>query len=168
VNQAHLVPLGGLKGYDLGWTPNNIPVFLNTTDAAQGFWRVTFPSAGSYTLSLSGIGTQAVTVAAQPSPPTPPTTSGVYPTVQLLDLRPLGTVAARTATLSFNGTYPAAGFDLPGFLFGLEVILFADINDTSTLRFNASAGKMRVYNSSGEVSGTVTFSTRALIIGSAA
>ena len=118
-------------GVDLGWSPNGKAVYLTGQQAALGLWRIIFPVAGSYTLTLSGLGTIDVTAIGS----APVNTS---PTIAVLHPAPLNRQPSKLLRLAFSGTYPAGGLDLSSAQIGLAGILFADLNDDATYRYTWS------------------------------
>lgn len=155
---GHRVTSGRATGFDLGWTPNGKQVYLTTAQAGLGFWRITFPSTGGYTLDFGALGTVAVTVSSSPPAPTTPTWTVLHP-------NPMNRQPSKIGTVSFSGTYPSGGIDMTEAQIGLYGVLFADFNPVPPLQFSWAGEKLHVYNASGEVSGSVTFSTKALFIG---
>jgi hypothetical protein len=159
---GHRVTVPGAVGIDQGWSPDGELVWLDPgwNQCALAFWRLTFPSTGSYTVTLAGIGTIPVTVASAAPAPT-------VPTWTLLHAMPMGRGPAKVGLLSFNGTYPAGGLDVNDALVGLGGIFFADIVFDGTYSYSWSANKLHVYNTSGEVAGgsALQFATSALFIG---
>jgi len=158
-NTTHTNGLTGYVAVGMGWKPDNVPFWLGPGQAVQAFWHITFPSAGSYSLVLANVGTTVVTVNAAPSGPTPP----VY---WVIDFNPLNRKPSVILGLSYNGTYPSGGLDLASAQIGLQGVQYAGINDTASYRFSWTANKLHVFNSSGEVSGSINFTTAGLFIGS--
>jgi len=163
---SHTLSTGGRTSIDAGWSPDDVPVYLSPWDAALGFWRVQFPAAGTFTFVLtdnsdaSEIGEAAFVVAAAPPSPT-------LPHVEVLKVNPLNRQISMLIRLSFSGTYPNGGLDLPGTYIGRESYLFADINVAPPYQFSWEAGKLKVYDALGELAAdaSVTFSTTAIFIG---
>jgi len=156
--RGHGVGFFGRGGIDLGWTPNGKQVYLTNLQCALGLWRILFPSAGAYTVTLSGFGTIGITAASGP----PVSTS---PVAVVLHQSPLNRQPSKLLKLTFSGTYPSGGLDLLPSQIGLTGVLFADLNDDATYRYTWAAGKLRAWTSSGEASGTVTLSTTGLFFG---
>jgi len=148
----------GRPGVDLGWSPNGKAVYLTSTQCALGLWRLTFPSAGNYALTLSGLGTIGVTAIGS----APVITS---PTIAVLHPSPLDRQPSKLLQLTFSGTYPTGGLDLTPDQIGLHGILFADLNDDATYRYTWSGNRLRAWTGSGEASGTVSLSTVGLFFG---
>lgn len=155
--RAHGVGATGRTGIDQGWHPDAKLVYLSGTECALGLWRIQFPSVGAYTISLANLGTVAVTVAAS--------TGLNLPSMTLLNRDILNRQPSSLWQISWNGTYPAGGFDLPESQLGIGGILFADILPLPPLQFSWNAGKLHIYNASGEISGAVSFTTTGLFIG---
>jgi len=145
-------------GVDLGWSPNGKAVYLTPTQCALGLWRLTFPSAGNYTLTLSGLGTIGVTATGS----APVITS---PTIAVLHPSPLDRQPSKLLRLTFSGAYPSGGLDLIPDQIGLRGILFSDLNDDATYRYTWSGNKLRAWTGSGEASGIVSLSTIGLFFG---
>ncbi|MCW3097969.1 MAG: hypothetical protein JWL77_3587 [Chthonomonadaceae bacterium] len=155
--RGHGVPVSR-PGVDLGWSPSGKSVYLTPSQAALGLWRLTFPTAGTYTVTLSGLGTLGFTVVGS----APVVTS---PMVMVLHPSPLNRQPSKLLQLTYQGTYPTGGLDLPADRIGLRGILFADLNDDATYRYTWSGGKLRAWTGSGEASGTVSLATVGLFFG---
>ena len=156
--RGHGVGANGRRGLDLGWTPNGKTVYLTARDAALGLWRMQFPLAGSYTVSLSGLGTIAVTAIGM----APVLTS---PSVVVLHPNPLNRQPSKLLQLTFAGVYPVGGLDLVSDQIGLRGVLFADLNDDATYRYTWSGDRLRAWTASGEATGTVSLATVGLFFG---
>ena len=156
--RGHGVSSTGRRGVDLGWSPNGKQVFLTGRDAALGLWRILFPSAGSYTVTLSGFGSLAYTVASGP----PASTS---PVVAVLHPAPLNRQPSKLLKLTFSGSYPAGGLDLLPDQIGLRGVLFADLNDDASYRYTWSGNRLRAWTGSGEAAGAVSLATVGLFFG---
>lgn len=158
---GHSVPYSGRRGLDMGFAPDAKQVYLTPIFAALAMWQVVFPSAGTYTLTLSGVGTATATIIGT----APVITS---PTIHVQHPAPLNRQPSKLLLLTFTGTYPAGGLDLLPSQIGLSGILFADLSDSGTYRFtwNSSTNKLQAWTSSGEASGTVALSTSGLFFGS--
>jgi hypothetical protein len=156
--RGHGVPYTGRRGVDLGWSPNGKPVYLTALDAALGLWRIQFPVAGSYTVTLSGFGTLFFTVASGPP-------AATAPVLSILHTSPLNRQPSKLLKLTFSGIYPPGGLDLSPDRIGLRGVLFADLNDDATYRYTWSGDKLRAWTGNGEVSGTVNLSTIGLFFG---
>ncbi len=156
--RGHGVGLSRRRGLDLGWTPNGKAAYLTAQDAALGIWRLQFPTAGSYTVNLSGLGTIAVTAIGA----APVVTS---PTIMVLHAVPLNRQPSKLLQLTFAGTYPLGGLDLLSDQIGLRGVLFADLNDDTTYRYTWSGNKLRAWTASGEATGTVSLTTVGLFLG---
>lgn len=150
--------VSGRRGLDLGWTPNGKAAYLTAQDAALGLWRLRFPAAGTYTVALSGLGTLSVAVLGSAPLVTAPTVAVLHPS-------PLDRQPSKLLQLTFEGTYPSGGLDLPADRIGLRGVLFADLNDDATYRYTWSGDKLRAWTGSGEVSGTVSLATVGLFFG---
>lgn len=155
----------GLRALFLGWHPNGIAHYLNTWECAIGIWKVTFPTAGSYTALLSTIGgsaslTAAVAAVAAPAVTVTPLRQGFLENLIIARVR-----------LSFSGTYPSGGLTLKGGTTGANLPLllphFGHIYDTALYRFSwdRATEKLQVYDSAGEASGVISFTTEALFQG---
>lgn len=146
--------------FDAGYFPDSLNIWLSKYDQAAGYWTVTFPSAGSYTLGLNGAtGSQIITVASALAAPS-------YPTYSIAKSQPLQGESGQLLNISWNGAYPAGGFDFPSGFAGLNIIQWAGINDTALYRFYWQSNKLRVYSAAGtEVSGAINFTTTGLFIG---
>jgi hypothetical protein len=137
------VGYSGRRGVDLGWSPNGKAVYLTSVDAALGLWRLTFPTAGAYTVTLSGLGTLSFTAIGT----APVVTS---PSISILHPAPLNRQPSKLLRLTFTGTYPVGGLDLA---------------EDATYRYTWSGGRLRAWTSAGEASGTVSLSTVGLFFG---
>jgi hypothetical protein len=92
------------------------------------------------------------------------------PTTYRLVADPFGPHPASVYRLSFSGTYTAGGLDLTPGQFSTGALYFALISDTAQFRFyyDIPNRKLRVYTGGGaEASGSITFDTSGLFIGSA-
>ena len=156
--RGHGVGYSGRRAVDMGWSPNGKQVYLTSLDVALGLWRLQFPAAATYTVTLSGFGTISVTAIGT----APVITS---PTVAVLHPSPLNRQPSKLLKLTFTGTYPAGGLDLSPSQIGLGGVFFADCNDDATYRYTWSASKLRAWTSAGEASGSVTLSTVGLFFG---
>jgi len=156
--RGHGVGVSGRRGLDLGWTPNGKAAYLTARDAALGLWRLQFPTAGTYSVGLAGLGTLSITAVGL----APVLTS---PTVTVLHPSPLDRQPSKLLLLTFQGTYPAGGLDLVADQIGLRGILFADLNDDPAYRCTWSGDKLRAWTGSGEAAGTVSISTIGLFFG---
>jgi len=156
---GHTVGASGRRLFDMGWTPTGA-VYLLDSECAAGYWRILFPTEGTYTLSLAGIGTQDIVVAGS----APAVTS---PTITIIQRNPLNRQPSMLLQLAFNGTYPAGGLDLSEDQIGLYGVLKGTIDDTASYRLRWHANKLLVYDGSGEVSGSISFTVKALFIGTA-
>lgn len=155
---GHGVGSSGRRGLDLGWTPNGKAAYLTVRDAALGLWRIQFPTAGSYTVRLSGLGTIPITAIGAAPVLTSPAVSVLHPA-------PLDRQPSKLLQLTFAGTYPVGGLDLLSDQIGLRGVLFADLNDDATYRYTWSGDKLRAWTSAGEATGTVSLTTVGLFFG---
>lgn len=155
---GHSVPYSTGRGLDMGWVPDGKAVYLTPFFVALGFWQVVFPTSGSYTLTLAGVGTASVTVIG-----TAPVIT--TPTIRVLHPAPLDRQPSKLLQLDFTGTYPSGGLDLTEGQIGLVGVLFAECADNATYRFTWSASKLRAWTSAGEASGSVVLSTQLLAFG---
>lgn len=157
---GHGVNYSGRRGLDMGWAPDNYPVYLMDQFAALGLWRITFPTSGTYSLVLAGVGSVSVTVIGS----APVITS---PKIVVLHPNPLDRQPSKLLRLTFTGTYPAGGLDLIESQIGLKGIIAANLEDNATYRFtwSAASGKLQAWTSSGEASGSVTLDTKSLFVG---
>lgn len=151
--------------YLMGWHPDGLSVYLDTFECAIGYWKVTFPTAGGYTALLSGIPGMAGITVADPAVALP-----LNFTVTPISRTVFDDAPAVIVDLAFNDTYPAGGIDLHGGTAGLIPILapqYGHITDTATLRFSwlRDEGKLHIYDRAGEVSGAISFTTRAMFFG---
>lgn len=167
---GHAAGAAGRIGVEMGWSPDNTPVYLSTREAALGYWRLLFPTAGSYTLTLAGSSIPVTVIPAvvpDPDPiiPATPTT----PQMTRVAINPLNRQASDIWRLQWNAPYPSGGFDLLPAQLGLVGPYFGDVNDTSLYRFayDPKYYKLHVYASSGEVAtgATLAFDTLGLFIG---
>lgn len=156
---GHSVPYSTGRGLDMGFVPDGKQVWLTPQFVALGLWQVQFPTSGTYTLTLAGVGSAMATITG-----TAPTVTS--PTITVLHERPLNRQPSKLLQLSFTGTYPSGGLDLIPAQIGLTGVLFADLADNATYRFTWSGTKLQAWTSAGEASGTVTISTTALFFGS--
>jgi hypothetical protein len=156
--RGHGVGYSGRRGVDMGWSPDGEAVYLSPVDAALGLWRLTFPTAGAYTVTLSGLGTLGFTAIGT----APVITS---PSIAVLHPAPLNRQPSKLLRLTFSGTYPAGGLDLVEAQIGLRGVLFGDLADDAVYRYTWSGGKLRAWTSAGEASGTVSLSTTGLFLG---
>jgi hypothetical protein len=156
--RGHGVGYSGRRGVDLGWSPNGKAVYLSARDVALGLWRLTFPTAGAYTVTLSGLGTLSFTAIGT----APVVTS---PSIAVLHAAPLNRQPSKLLRLTFSGTYPAGGLDLIEAQIGLRGVLFGDLADDATYRYTWNGGKLRAWTGNGEASGTVSLSTIGLFLG---
>lgn len=159
---GHRAPISGRAAVDLGWSPDDYPVWLagQRNQCALAFWRIQFPTAGSYELVFANVGPITVTVTDPPPSPTSPTWTLLHPA-------PMGRGPAKVGTLAFDGDYPAGGLDVNDALVGCGGILFADVVCQPPYLFAWSASKLHVYDQNGEITtGTaINFTTTALFIG---
>lgn len=160
VYRGHVAGAANRIGVDLGWSPNGTSVYLSDDEQALGYWRIWFPSPGLYTVSLSNIGSFSITVVGT----APAVTS---PTITVIHHNPLNRQPSKLLELTFSGTYPSGGLDVNADMCGLASLFWADCTDTAAYRFRWDADKLRVYDSNGEVSGAISFTTRGLFIGNA-
>lgn len=157
---GHSVPYTSGRGLDMGFVPDGKAVYLTPLFVALGLWQVVFPVAGTYTLTLAGVGQAQVTVIGTAPVITTPTITVLHP-------NPLNRQPSKLLLLTFSGTYPTGGLDLLPQQIGLAGILFADLSDDATYRYtwNGTTNKMQAWTSSGEASGTVSLSTQGLFFG---
>jgi len=157
----HLLAIGGRAPVEMGWCRSAEVVYLSAWEAALGFFRVRFRESGAFTWVLPGLAPRTYIVGT-PSPALTP------PQLSRLSGSPLAPHPAVVVSLSFSGTYPAGGLDFGPTIHGVGVPRFIDVADTPQFRFvpDIPGQKLRVFNAgSAEASGSISFSTQALIFG---
>lgn len=141
----------------LGWSPE-VDCYFESYECATGFWKIVFPTAGSYSVVLSGLGTIPAEVDAE--------TTETYVTVRRL-ASPSGSPGLVGCEVSYSGTYPSGGLTLTSGMCGVAYLQNLSIEDTSLYQFaySPTTKRLTVYlRAGGEASGTINFTAQGMLI----